>query len=92
MKWSMKDARLWETRLWNGLCKKHAYERRAYEIDIIISRCFIRGLIFEVEKGFWESRPLPHRNTGCLLHPVMPPSFLLLDLLSWLNDTSIDSL
>jgi hypothetical protein len=20
-----------------------------------------RGLIFEVEKGFWESRPLPHR-------------------------------
>jgi hypothetical protein len=20
-----------------------------------------RGLIFEVEKGFWESRPIPHR-------------------------------
>jgi hypothetical protein len=24
------DTRLWETRLWDGLCEKHAYERRAY--------------------------------------------------------------
>jgi hypothetical protein len=23
-----------------------------------------RGLIFEVEKGFWESRPIPHRKLG----------------------------
>ena len=22
MKWPMKDARLWETRLWDGLCEK----------------------------------------------------------------------
>jgi hypothetical protein len=32
MKWPMKDARLWETRLWDGLCEKHTYERRAYEM------------------------------------------------------------
>ena len=27
MKWPMKDARLWD-----GLCEKHTYERRAYEM------------------------------------------------------------
>jgi hypothetical protein len=27
----MRDARLWETRLWDGFCEKHAYERRTYE-------------------------------------------------------------
>ena len=39
MKWPMKDTRLWETRLWDGLCEKHsyayemaAYERHAYEM------------------------------------------------------------
>jgi hypothetical protein len=26
MKWPMKDARLGETRLWDGLCEKHAYK------------------------------------------------------------------
>jgi hypothetical protein len=26
----MKDARLREIRLWDGLCEKHAYERHAY--------------------------------------------------------------
>ena len=28
----MRDVRLWETRLLDGLCEKHAYERRAYEM------------------------------------------------------------
>jgi hypothetical protein len=26
MRWPMRDARLWETHLWDGLCEKHAYE------------------------------------------------------------------
>jgi hypothetical protein len=30
MIWPMRDARLWGTRLWDGFCKKHAYERHAY--------------------------------------------------------------
>jgi hypothetical protein len=30
MIWPMRDARLWETRLWDGFCEKHAYERHAY--------------------------------------------------------------
>jgi hypothetical protein len=28
MKWPMKDARLGETRLWDGLCEKHVYSRK----------------------------------------------------------------
>src|ERR1700728_2212510 len=32
MRWPMKDARLWETRLWDGFCEKHAYERCAHEM------------------------------------------------------------
>jgi hypothetical protein len=32
MRWPMRDARLWETRLLDGLCEKHAYERHAYEM------------------------------------------------------------
>ena len=28
----MRDARLLVTRLWDGFCEKHAYERRAYEM------------------------------------------------------------
>jgi hypothetical protein len=27
-----RDARLWETRLWDGFCEKHAYERRACDM------------------------------------------------------------
>jgi hypothetical protein len=27
MIWPMRDARLWGTRLWDGFCEKHAYER-----------------------------------------------------------------
>jgi hypothetical protein len=30
MIWPMRDARLWGTRLWDGFCEKHAYERHAY--------------------------------------------------------------
>jgi hypothetical protein len=30
MTWPMRDARLWGTRLWDGFCEKHAYERHAY--------------------------------------------------------------
>jgi hypothetical protein len=30
MRWPMRDARLWGTRLWDGFCEKHAYERHAY--------------------------------------------------------------
>jgi hypothetical protein len=30
MIWPMRDARLWGTRLWDGFCEKHAYERYAY--------------------------------------------------------------
>ena len=30
MKWPVEDAHLWEIRLWDGLCEKHAYERHAY--------------------------------------------------------------
>jgi len=26
MKWPMKDARLGETRLWDGLCEKHVHK------------------------------------------------------------------
>jgi hypothetical protein len=43
MRWLMKDVRLWEIRLWDDLCEKHAYERRAYVF-------FLRIII--VEKGF----------------------------------------
>jgi hypothetical protein len=28
----MRDARQWETRLWDGFCEKHAYERHADEM------------------------------------------------------------
>jgi hypothetical protein len=43
-----------------------------------------QGLIFEVEKGFWESRPLPHRKIfhACpfcnvvLFHQCLPRNFL----------------
>ena len=65
MKWPMKDARLWETRLWDGLCEKHAYEGRAYEMaayerhvyGMVYWRCTPIKVII-VEKGFWKSRPL----------------------------------
>jgi hypothetical protein len=30
MIWPMRDARIWGTRLWDGFCEKHAYERHAY--------------------------------------------------------------
>jgi hypothetical protein len=30
MIWPMRDTRLWGTRLWDGFCKKHAYERHTY--------------------------------------------------------------
>jgi hypothetical protein len=30
MIWPMRVARLWGTRLWDGFCEKHAYERHAY--------------------------------------------------------------
>ena len=30
IRWPMRDARLWGTRLWDGFCEKHAYERHAY--------------------------------------------------------------
>jgi hypothetical protein len=43
MRWPMKDVRLWEIRLWDDLCEKHAYERRAY--------VFFLRIIIE-EKGF----------------------------------------
>jgi hypothetical protein len=29
MRWPIRDARLWETRLWDGLREKHAYEMAA---------------------------------------------------------------
>jgi hypothetical protein len=32
MRWPMRDACLWETRLWDGLCEKHAYKRRVHEM------------------------------------------------------------
>ena len=32
MRWPMKDARLRETRLWDGFFEKYAYERRAYKM------------------------------------------------------------
>jgi hypothetical protein len=32
MRWPMKDARLWETCLWDGFCEKHAYKRRVCEM------------------------------------------------------------
>jgi hypothetical protein len=31
MGWLLREARLWETRLWDGFCEKHAYERRAMQ-------------------------------------------------------------
>jgi hypothetical protein len=32
MRWSIRDARLWETRLLDGFFEKYAYERRAYKM------------------------------------------------------------
>jgi hypothetical protein len=32
VRWTMRDARLLETRLWDDLCEKHAYERCPYEM------------------------------------------------------------
>jgi hypothetical protein len=32
MRWPMRDVRLWETCLWDSICKKHAYERRVYKM------------------------------------------------------------
>jgi hypothetical protein len=56
MKWPMKDAHLWETRLWGGICEKHAYERRAYEMaayerHVYRWRCTSIKIII-VENGF----------------------------------------
>jgi hypothetical protein len=42
MRWPMKDARLWETRLWDGFCAKHAYKRRVYEIAAYERRTYER--------------------------------------------------
>jgi hypothetical protein len=45
MRWPMRDARLWETRLWDGLCEKHAYERRAYGMAAYERHAF--GMVYE---------------------------------------------
>jgi hypothetical protein len=45
MRWPMRGARLWETRLWDGFCEKHAYERRAYE------RCPHKRHAYEIADG-----------------------------------------
>jgi hypothetical protein len=43
MRWPMKDARLWETRLWDGFCEKHAYEM-AYERGTHTRYTPVRGM------------------------------------------------
>jgi hypothetical protein len=42
MRWPMKDARLWETRLWDGFCEKHAYKRCVYEMAAYERRTYER--------------------------------------------------
>jgi hypothetical protein len=42
MRWPTKDVCLWETRLWDGFCEKHAYKRRVYEMAAYERRTYER--------------------------------------------------
>jgi hypothetical protein len=55
MIWPMRDARLWGTRLWDGFCEKHAYERHAY-LHRLEKRGSLRG-----RRGGWSTGRLGYR-------------------------------
>ena len=40
----MRDARLLVTRLWDGFCEKHAYERPVYEKHVYETVVYGRGM------------------------------------------------
>ena len=45
MRWPMRDARLWETHRWDGLCGRDAYGRDAYEMTAYERYAY--GMVYE---------------------------------------------